>query len=72
MEACGWLSVKEMVEYHSTLTLWKIITFKVPCQLYDEFTIEHDGRISTEEARLKTTASYWRNRVTVSWNALPD
>ena len=72
MEACKWMGVRELVEYHSLLTLWKVLNKEVPGQLFDKFHWIDDRRISTNVPRLQTTEHYWRWRSDDYWNMLSD
>ena len=62
MAEVNWLRVDEMMEFHSLLTLWKIL----------KFVIGDDWRISTSSPRLQITASAFRWRSRELWNRLPD
>ena len=52
LEKCRWLSVKEMIKFHSLLQLWKILRMKKPESMYRKYTMEEDDKISTTGNRL--------------------
>ena len=70
METCGWMNVRELVLYHSLLTLWKFFNNQVPVQIADKFTWLEDRLIETTKPRLQTTSNYWRWRIIHDWNNL--
>ena len=72
MEEVNWLRVDEMMEFHSLLTLWKILRKQTPKYLAQKFIIGDDWRISTSSPRLQITASAFRWRSREMWNRLPD
>ena len=72
MEACKWMGIRELEEYHSLLTLWKILNHEVPETLFDKFQWVEDRKLTTNPPRLQTTDQYWRWRSIKYWNELPD
>ena len=72
MTEVNWLRVDEMMEFHSLLTLWKILRKQTPKYLAQKFIIGDDWRISTSSPRLQITASAFRWRSRQMWNRLPD
>ena len=72
MEACGWMGIRELVVYHSLLTLWKILNYETPRQLFEKFNWINDRKLSTSPPRLQTTEQYWRWRSVKYWNELSD
>ena len=70
MENCKWLTIRELVVYHTMVTLWKILRFKKPSQLFEKLVWIEDNKIETTNPRLQTTSMYWRWRSTVTWNEL--
>ena len=72
MAEVNWLRVDEMMEFHSLLTLWKILRKQTPKYLAQKFIIGDDWRISTSSPRLQITASAFRWRSREMWNRLPD
>ena len=72
MEKCKWLTAKELVTYHSMITLWKLLNCQKPKQLAEKFKWIEDRNIETSIARLQNTESNFRWRSIDSWNALND
>ena len=72
MAEVNWLRVDEMMEFHSLLTLWKILRKQTPKYLAQKFIIGDDWRISTSSPRLQITVSAFRWRSRQMWNRLPD
>ena len=71
MKRCNWLSVTELVEFHSLLQLFKVLRWRIPESLCDYFETAEDDLISTRRARLKLTSQSWRCATTKRWNDLP-
>ena len=72
LNECGWLSVREMVNYHSNLVLWKVLHHQTPRQLREKFHLTEDWKVSTSLPRLQVTSTYWRWRVCHSWNEMSE
>ena len=70
MELVGWLDIKELVDYHSLLMMWRILRIKKPKYFENKIKIENDEKISTSFARLKNTESGFRWRTIPKWNSL--
>ena len=71
MTACKWLSIRELILYHSLVTMWKILKFKKPIQIFEKFEMIDENNIKTSIPRLKITDNYWRWRSARNWNNLP-
>ena len=52
LTACNWLGARELSDYHSLITLSKVINFEVLSQLREKFTWMDDRRILTNPPRL--------------------
>ena len=72
MREVNWLRVDEQIEYHSLLSLWKILRMKTPKFLAKKYIIEDDWRISMTNPRLQLTETAFRWRSCAQWNGLPD
>ena len=70
MTACGWLSVPEMITYHSLLLLWRVLRRKCPKVLADKLEMDDDCLIHTDKPGLLHTMNAFRWRTSVSWNSL--
>ena len=71
MAECNWMSMTELIEYHSLMHLWKILKLKTPVRMFEEYSITEDYTISTTQPRLQLTASSFKWRMTDKWNSLP-
>ena len=72
MKKCHWLTINELIEYHSNITMWNIIYRNIPQTISDHITINQDNIVTTRPARLKTVARSFKHRTTKSWNSLPS
>ena len=72
MERCNWLTIKELIGYHSLVSMWSIVNRKIPEQVYDIIIINEDRTISTTKARLLIVSKGFRWRTVPKWNCLPD
>ena len=72
MVGCGWLYLKELVIFHSSVQMYKIVTFGTPVNLRNKLEIDNDRRITTIPGRLKISRDSFRWRSTRVWNELPD
>lgn len=77
---CGWLSVRQMVFYHTVVQLFKIKKFKKPSYLFDKFSSEFPLRTRLAEGnRIRETETIKSDerrksfipRATRAWNSLP-
>ena len=57
MESCKWMTAKELVTYHSLITVWKLVNHQVPSQLSEHFEVDDDRKLSTNIPRLQITSS---------------
>ena len=72
MEKCNWLSATELIKYHSVITMWKVIWFKKPEQVYDNIAITEDLLVRTDKPRLLTCQQGFTWRTGELWNSLPQ
>ena len=72
MSGCGWLTVSEMVDYVSLVSLWKVVRWQTPHYMVDKILVCDDDKLWTKYPRLILTAEAWRCRTTSTWNTLPD
>ena len=79
---CGWLSVRQLVFYHSVILVHKTLQNKSPKYLYSKLATEfsYNTRLASSEsvrmgpqfqAKLSLTEKSFMNRATVSYNQLP-
>ena len=71
MKACNWLTLKEMIDYYSTIALWKILWLDAPIYMKDRLKIDDQSLLSTSHPRLQNTKTSFRWRVISKWNSLP-
>ena len=71
LEKCGWMSIKELTTYHTTLQLWNTIRLKRPLVMTEKITIDNEDKTYTPEPRLQFTRNGYRCRAVESWNQLP-
>ena len=72
MAANGWMTVRNMITYHSLMMVWKLVNLKKPRHLYNSMRIEGDNHIQTQEPRLQFTARGLKHRASTEWNSLPS
>ena len=70
MEACGWLDIDELVQYHSLVQLWRIINLKVPMHIYRKLIINENFTVETLNPRLQNTMTSFRWWTIRAWNDL--
>ena len=66
---CGWLSIREMIQYHSLIQLWKIVRMHKP-EHFEDYEIDDQDIISTTPPRLQFTREGFRWRTISDWNKL--
>ena len=81
LEQCGWLSVRQMVEYHSLVLVYKIKSNKKPEYLRRQFNFDFPYRTRLasglglrrqEKYKYDVTKGSFVPRTTTTWNRLPD
>ena len=80
LDQCGWLSVKQLVVYHSLVLVYKIKSDKKPVYLWDrighEFSYntrlaEGNGMVGTGSNKKELTYESFVPRSIRDWNSLP-
>ena len=82
LRQCGWLSVRQLVFYHSVILVHKTLQTKTPRYIYSKLATEfpYNTRLASSEsvrmgpefqAKLSLTEKSFMNRATVSYNQLP-
>ena len=82
LRECGWLSVRQLVMYHSILLVYKTIQTTSPKYLYSKLSSEfpYNTRLADSESvrmgsafkcKLELTEKSFLNRATVTFNQLP-
>ena len=78
---CGWLSMNQLIAYHSLVLVYKIRTERKPHYFCERFNTEfsRETRLATSDGirvmqknRLSLTKSGFRVRASADWNLLPQ
>ena len=81
LNQCGWLSVRQLVVYHSVMLVFKIIKAESPRNIHSMFSIKYNyptklaktGMIRhTKDLRLDLSERSFRWRASKAFNALPE
>ena len=62
MRTCGWLDIRELVEYHGLTQMWKIAKWNMSGYFKDKITTIDDGKLSTQAPGLQLTAGGFRRK----------
>ena len=80
LRQCGWLSIKQLVEYHSLLLVFKVKNEKKPVYIHDilSASFSYDTRaasanniVENQQTSRETTKEGFVYRSSKSWNSLP-
>ena len=83
LKEVGWLSVRQLILYHSLLQAKKTLETKQPLYLYQKLVGKREeepryqtrqqvgGSLRRDHARLELTKKSWRWRVQKAWGELP-
>ena len=80
LKQCGWLSVQQLVVYHSVVLVFKIILSESPKYLHSMFSAKYSYKTSQAQGgfikhsrkfRLEVTSSSFRWRAAKAFNELP-
>ena len=82
LRQCGWLSVKQLIFFHSVVLVYKTILTTYPKYIYDKLSTQfpYNTRLANTEAvrmgsrfqsRLELTEKSFMNRATLSYNLIP-
>ena len=72
MLGCNWLYWRELVNFHSAVTMFKIVNTGLPANICNKLTVLPDRKVHTTVARLKIVKSSFRWRTVEFWNNLPQ
>ena len=72
MASCNWLSARELIVYHSLVSMWRVIALGIPAQINEHIAITEDRFLSTRPARLKIVKKSFKHRTIPCWNTLPE
>ena len=71
MTQINWLTIRELVKYHTTVMAWKIVHLKTPRHMIENITQNQDNTLQTTEPRLQNTKLGLRWRLVNNWNDTP-
>ena len=82
LRQCGWLSIRQLVFYHSVITIYKTLQTSFPKYIHSKLSMEfpYNTRLAQSESvrmgpdfqsKLEITEKSFMNRATVSFNRLP-
>ena len=72
MQSCNWLTALELIQFHSLLSLWKIINKQSPFQLWNKLNIDDNMYIDLRMPRLMMSQLTFLWRSSQHWNNLPE
>ena len=80
METCGFLSISQLVVFHSTLTLWKLLQLSPDNFLMIDISNRKtrygrtlpDNKLHTRAGQKIITENCWRQNSVSWWNTLPS
>ena len=70
MDKMGWMSIEELVKYHSLISMWKLTRKNIPIQIASKIQIQEDWTLTTKAARLVTTSRGFRWNTIKLWNTM--
>ena len=81
LRQCGWLSIRQLVFYHSVITIYKTLQTSFPKYIFSKLSMEfpYNTRLAQSESvrmgpdfqsKLEITEKSFMNRATVSFNKL--
>ena len=72
MEGCRWLYMSELIDYHTSVQMFKIIFLNKPENLRNKLVIDPSNRIQISEGRLLLSRKSFHWRASCTWNKLPE
>ena len=72
MVGCGWLYMSELVKYHSSVQMYKIINLNKPENLRNKLIVDRKLHVEVSPGCLKISRDSFRWRASRTWNDLPD
>ena len=72
MTANDWMTVRDMISYHSLVLMWKMINLGKPRHISRLVRTDEDKKIDHHEPRLQFTSRGFRQRKSLEWNQMPD
>ena len=71
LDGCKWLSISQLIVFHSILLLWKIIRKGTWNALKNGILVRNNHKIKKIKGRIFLTRDSWKRRSIVIWNTLP-
>ena len=71
MQNINWMTIRELVKYHTTIMAWKLVYLKTPRHMIENITIKQDNTLETTNPRLQNTKLGLRWRMVSNWNDTP-
>ena len=71
MEGCGWLYIRELEKFQTTIVLWKMLRMRRPERMSKNFRMEEEDKVWKLNAGLQIVASSYRERAANYWNSMP-
>ena len=76
LRQCNWLSVRQLIMYHTILQTWKIITNETPENIYSKFKLTHtrsraNGILAAPLFETAIGKKSFIARATTTWNTIP-
>ena len=71
MKSCNWLTANELIKYHSTITMWKLVWLGIPHHLTQKLEVNQDKSVTIQPARIQLSNSSFRWRAAYLWNSTP-
>ena len=68
----GWMSIRETVEKHSLVQMWKVLHHNKPVMIREKIKIDQDMMIELEQPRLEFSLQSFTRRTSLQWNNLPQ
>ena len=72
MEGCRWLYMSELIDFHTSVQMFKIIYMNKPENLRNKLVVDPMNRIQIADGCLQMSRRSFHWRATSTWNNLPD
>ena len=71
LEGCKWISVSQLITFHSVLLLWKCIKKGKWNALKNGLKLNRNSTVRKIKGRIQLTKDSWKRRTIRIWNSLP-
>ena len=76
LSQCNWLSIKQLIFYHSVLQVWKVRTAEVPVYLNSRMQLSvtrsaEEGTLRVQQVEMSLSGKSFLVRAAVMWNSIP-